>query len=530
MGSVRTTFLRLLLITAAALIMPAYFAVWKFLMVDSIPHNRLTSKGSHSTHNNAGAQFADLRRPVAKQSESSNKSSGFSPGVKLATETHQQRKRAAAKDPGSKTLQTHITIENTPSRSHIKSTENVLKGKYKNVNYWQSCKFLKTSKGLHRVCIDRYTNGSRGRLTAKAVMAQKQYFTEKPVLASGDSLNRQLISKVNSDDGKVTEHPKKRQGVKKPRGHRVPPSPSPKSPRRGILDYALWLSYIDPHDYRYLINPSSTTCQTSNRVDLLVLVTSHPENSERRKVIRETWGAPRGSTAVSAVVKVRFLLGVTALTGGQSVGVPSDLLREADKHDDLIMEEFLDSYLNLTIKTVMGLKWASRFCPDAHYVMKTDDDIIVNVPKILAFLHAAPRRALITGRLAKSYPVIRDKWEKFYMPKHIYSKSTYPDYCVGLGYIMSIDMVHKLYLQSLLTPVFPWEDVYVGIMLKDIGIIPKDIKNFYYFNGGSLFEGATILVAPKKTLYRLRSYYVFDGLTPEQTRILWKKWQGYQSI
>ncbi|XP_022100958.1 beta-1,3-galactosyltransferase 1-like [Acanthaster planci] len=256
-----------------------------------------------------------------------------------------------------------------------------------------------------------------------------KYFTEKPELASGDSPKLRGISRVNTDDGKVIWITKKRQGVMKPRGHRVPPASSPKHSKRGILDYAPWLSYIDPHDYRYLINPNSTTCQTSDRVDLLVLVTSHPENSERRKVIRETWGAPRGSTAASAVVKVRFLLGVTTLTGGQSVGVPSDLQREADKHDDLIVEKFLDSYLNLTIKTVMGLKWASRFCPNAHYVMKTDDDMIVNIPKILAYLHTAPRRALVTGRLAKSYPALRDKREKFYMPRHIYSKSTYPDYC-----------------------------------------------------------------------------------------------------
>ena len=28
----------------------------------------------------------------------------------------------------------------------------------------------------------------------------------------------------------------------------------------------------------------------------------------------------------------------------------------------------------------MGLKWSAIFCPQAKYVMKTDDDIFVNVP------------------------------------------------------------------------------------------------------------------------------------------------------
>ena len=41
---------------------------------------------------------------------------------------------------------------------------------------------------------------------------------------------------------------------------------------------------------------------------------------------------------------------------------------------------FQDIYYNLTLKTVMGLKWSSIYCSQAKYVMKTDDDIFVNVP------------------------------------------------------------------------------------------------------------------------------------------------------
>ena len=36
--------------------------------------------------------------------------------------------------------------------------------------------------------------------------------------------------------------------------------------------------------------------------------------------------------------------------------------------------------MNLTIKSVMGLKWSAIFCPQARHVLKTDDDIFVNVP------------------------------------------------------------------------------------------------------------------------------------------------------
>ena len=41
---------------------------------------------------------------------------------------------------------------------------------------------------------------------------------------------------------------------------------------------------------------------------------------------------------------------------------------------------FQDIYYNLTLKTVMGLKWTSIYCNQAKYIMKTDDDIFVNIP------------------------------------------------------------------------------------------------------------------------------------------------------
>ena len=40
---------------------------------------------------------------------------------------------------------------------------------------------------------------------------------------------------------------------------------------------------------------------------------------------------------------------------------------------------FQDTYHNLTLKTIMGLKWTSIFCSQARFVLKTDDDIYVNV-------------------------------------------------------------------------------------------------------------------------------------------------------
>ena len=62
---------------------------------------------------------------------------------------------------------------------------------------------------------------------------------------------------------------------------------------------------------------------------------------------------------------------------------------------------FQDIYYNLTLKTVMGLKWSSIYCSQVKYVMKTDDDIFVNVPllhQVAVKESQAPFTNQISGR------------------------------------------------------------------------------------------------------------------------------------
>ena len=37
-------------------------------------------------------------------------------------------------------------------------------------------------------------------------------------------------------------------------------------------------------------------------------------------------------------------------------------------------------------KAVMGLKWASRFCANAKFIVRVDDDVFLNVDNLIHFL------------------------------------------------------------------------------------------------------------------------------------------------
>ena len=57
----------------------------------------------------------------------------------------------------------------------------------------------------------------------------------------------------------------------------------------------------------------------------------------------------------------------------------AQVLEESDKYSDLVITEHFDTYNNLTLKTLAAFDWMLTFCPQAEYLLKTDDDMFIQV-------------------------------------------------------------------------------------------------------------------------------------------------------
>ena len=118
---------------------------------------------------------------------------------------------------------------------------------------------------------------------------------------------------------------------------------------------------------------------------------------------------------------------------------------------------------NLTYKAVAALKWISKHCAEATYVIKVDDDTFVNmftVVKHLKDLYATKQRSRIimcdvrwNGRVYR-----RGKWR---VPIWVVPEKVYPPYCNGLFVIMSADVVRAAYRASFFVRFYWIDDVYV---------------------------------------------------------------------
>ncbi|KAF4529980.1 hypothetical protein B566_EDAN015749, partial [Ephemera danica] len=98
-------------------------------------------------------------------------------------------------------------------------------------------------------------------------------------------------------------------------------------------------------------------------------------NFEKRQAIRETWGK-EDAFAPDIISRTVFLMGL----GDVSVK------EEIEKHQDIVVGDFQDTYFTLTFKACMALKWAQNQCYNSKFYALTDDDIYLNVPNLLKHL------------------------------------------------------------------------------------------------------------------------------------------------
>ncbi|NWR48043.1 B3GT2 galactosyltransferase, partial [Regulus satrapa] len=209
---------------------------------------------------------------------------------------------------------------------------------------------------------------------------------------------------------------------------------------------------------------------------LVLLISTTAAELQQRNAIRKSWGS---EAAVPGADIVRlFLLGVE--TKGANEGV---LLTESEQYHDLIQQDFLDTYNNLTLKTMMGMRWVASYCSGTRFAMKTDSDVFVNtvhlIEKLLRPL-PPPTQNYFTGHLMKGHRPIRSKASKWYISEEEFPDNRYHPFCSGTGYIFSGDLAAKIVNASLTIKYIHLEDVYVGFCLHANGveIVPSPYSLF----------------------------------------------------
>ena len=147
---------------------------------------------------------------------------------------------------------------------------------------------------------------------------------------------------------------------------------------------------------------------------------------------------------------------------------PKGIVNESEQYGDILRGEFMDTYKNLTLKSLLLLKYATEFCGEVPFLVKSDDDILINVPYLARVLQTQNNTRSIIGCVNVNPPVRRTgKWG---MSRADFPSERYPKYVRGGAYVLPVPLARELLEASKYFKLFPWEDVYVN------GILAKAVK------------------------------------------------------
>ncbi|KAJ8382442.1 hypothetical protein SKAU_G00032200 [Synaphobranchus kaupii] len=195
--------------------------------------------------------------------------------------------------------------------------------------------------------------------------------------------------------------------------------------------------------YPVLLRPRA--CLFPRPHTLLLAVKSHVAHHERRAALRDTWA--RTGQGVCTV----FLLGRGEEGAGQEA-----VVEEGRRHGDVLQWDFRESFFNVTLKELLFWRW---FCQEhagsAPYVLRTDDDVFVDVGGVLALLRLHPVH-----------------------PASLYHQGPYPPYLGGGGYLVSQETIRLFLGASASVPLFPIDDVYVGMCARVANITTQHHRGF----------------------------------------------------
>lgn len=166
---------------------------------------------------------------------------------------------------------------------------------------------------------------------------------------------------------------------------------------------------------------------------------------------------------------------IFVLAAIRSLDQQSQIYEESQVHHDIIQLDFLDSYLNLTLKTLSILHWTKYFCPKAKWILKSDEDVFVD-PFTLKKIVGWNRWANYICKLNEDLTVCRPGQsckEKWYIPYEMYPYEEYPRYCNGPAYIISSNMARNIYRVANKIQPYLMEDAYYT------GILPLNFKPKY---------------------------------------------------
>lgn len=179
---------------------------------------------------------------------------------------------------------------------------------------------------------------------------------------------------------------------------------------------------------------------------MVVMVLSAPKHFNARVRIRDELKHFKMTH-----VRTAFLLGRT-----NDGSVQDEVVKECGIFHDIVQISVEEGYNKLSYKTISGFLWTRKYCAGTKYLLKIDDDVSMDWPRVLNELtmkypEGMPENVLECPSVMRnmrpwrpkrnSQKSIMGKWAVSYKEM---SRRVYPDFCPGWAYVTSPVMGQRI--------------------------------------------------------------------------------------
>lgn len=195
---------------------------------------------------------------------------------------------------------------------------------------------------------------------------------------------------------------------------------------------------------------------------------------------------------------------------------------EAEALGDLVILPFLDTYRNLSAKFVGGMQWVLTHCSKVRYIVKLDDDLVVEPFRLTEYLRCNMKpdsRNLHCSVLARQ-SVIRHKDSPWFVPQELFQEHQYYVYCAGMAIIMTLPVMRDLYRWSRLIPPYSVDDAYVT---GDLALAAR--VGHVYMNAMFSWGGLEDILKPVDIFKSLKKSIIFVHLNKGHISVIRPMWR-----
>ncbi|CAF0834511.1 unnamed protein product, partial [Brachionus calyciflorus] len=250
------------------------------------------------------------------------------------------------------------------------------------------------------------------------------------------------------------------------------------------------VEYVDVNklNFTYILK-GDKICNKNNKINendllLVIIIKSKLSHFKHRSAIRKTWGQIDKSSNIRKV----FLIGLPSPEENEMSEIKADLRelqKENDIYQDMVQQDFYDTYYNNTIKLIMGLRWVNYYCQNSKFYAFIDDDYFLNPKLLVNYLEKKVPESMLSNLYAgyvfgNSSPM-RHLVSKWYISLKDYPYNKFPPYIAAGFFILSRESAGYFYIASKIIKIFKFDDIYMGILAQKLSIKPINLPDVYFY-------------------------------------------------